>query len=74
MRAYNLIELFNFITEDLEMYFQRNYWPLPLAKLKISILHRGVLVQQAQQSNSVLSNKARLPLYNSLYLAELIQR
>ena len=32
MRAYNLIELFHFITEDLEMYFQRKLLSLAFGK------------------------------------------
>ena len=32
MRAYNLIELFRFITEDLEMYFQRKLLSLAFGK------------------------------------------
>ena len=32
MRAYNLIELFKFITEDLEMYFQRKLLSLAFGK------------------------------------------
>lgn len=47
MRAYNLIELFKFITEDLEMHFQRKLHALLLAKHRISIWLQGALLQQA---------------------------
>ena len=37
MRDYNLIELFTFITEDLEIYFKENCLPLHLEEHKILI-------------------------------------
>ena len=46
MRAYNLIELFKFITEDLEMYFQRKLLSWLLVNHKIYTLHHVVLGDQ----------------------------
>ena len=38
MKAYNLIELFHFITEDLEMYFQRKLLSLAFGKREFQLL------------------------------------
>lgn len=63
MRAYNFIELFKFITEDLQMYFQRKLFALPFGK-SLSWLP-SVLVQQLLQSSFTLSNKLLLAVVNS---------
>jgi len=63
MRAYNLTELFKFITEDLQMYLQRKL--LALAFCKTENLHlapRWFGATGSKKSNSVLSNKALLTL------------
>lgn len=55
MRAYNLIELFKFITEDFEIYFQRKLLALAFGRTQNLYL--------APTSESVFSQKTNLKVH-----------
>ena len=65
IRAYNFIELFNFITENLQMYIVFSKQIACPCIWKIFILLPSVLMQQRLQSSFTLSNKLLLIVVNS---------